>query len=130
MFYQLHCHEIVFFWNCTWNQIFRKKSHFEEKARKYPQMEYFGFYQKFISLIFFCFDVVWSFYYAAKTAFLRTILWLFPKNLAPCAMYYGSQFIVQFILNRQDCLTLSQPAFTCSKSTIETLEQGVKFVQS
>ena len=25
---------------------------------------------------------------------------------------------------------LSQPAFTCSKSTIETLEQGVKYVQS
>ena len=24
----------------------------------------------------------------------------------------------------------SQPAFTCSKSTIETLEQGVKYVQS
>ena len=26
--------------------------------------------------------------------------------------------------------TLSQPAFTCSKLTIETLEQGVKYVQS
>ena len=26
-----------------------------------------------------------------------------------------------------DC---SQPAFTCSKLTIETLEQGVKYVQS
>ena len=25
---------------------------------------------------------------------------------------------------------LPQPAFTCSKLTIETLEQGVKFVQS
>ena len=24
----------------------------------------------------------------------------------------------------------SQPAFTCSKLTIETLEQGVKYVQS
>ena len=80
MFYQLHCHEIVFFWNCTWNQIFRKKSHFEEKAPKYPQMKYFGFYQKFIALIFFCFDAVWSFYYSAKTAFLRIIFWLFPQN--------------------------------------------------
>ena len=30
------------------------------------------------------------------------------------------------------CLTYtgSQPAFTCSKLTIETLEQGVKYVQS
>ena len=26
--------------------------------------------------------------------------------------------------------TYSQPAFTCSKLTIETLEQGVKYVQS
>ena len=25
---------------------------------------------------------------------------------------------------------LTQPAFTCSKLTIETLEQGVKYVQS
>ena len=31
-----------------------------------------------------------------------------------------------FVLNK----TTSQPAFTCSKSTIETLEQGVKYVQS
>ena len=27
-------------------------------------------------------------------------------------------------------LGLSQPAITCSKLTIETLEQGVKYVQS
>ena len=27
-------------------------------------------------------------------------------------------------------LSVSQPAFTCSKSTVETLEQGVKYVQS
>ena len=27
-------------------------------------------------------------------------------------------------------LVLTQPAFTCSKLTIETLEQGVKYVQS
>ena len=27
-------------------------------------------------------------------------------------------------------LASSQPAFTCSKLTIETLEQGVKYVQS
>ena len=26
--------------------------------------------------------------------------------------------------------TASQPAFTCSKLTIETVEQGVKYVQS
>ena len=28
------------------------------------------------------------------------------------------------------CLNSSQPAITCSKLTIETLEQGVKYVQS
>ena len=27
-------------------------------------------------------------------------------------------------------LMINQPAFTCSKLTIETLEQGVKYVQS
>ena len=27
-------------------------------------------------------------------------------------------------------ITLSQPAITCSKLTIETLEQGVKYVQN
>ena len=27
-------------------------------------------------------------------------------------------------------LEYSQPAFTCSKLTIETLEQGVKYIQS
>ena len=29
-----------------------------------------------------------------------------------------------------EMLTLSQPAFACSKLTIETVEQGVKYVQS
>ena len=28
------------------------------------------------------------------------------------------------------CTIFTQPAFTCSKLTIETLEQGVKYVQS
>ena len=27
-------------------------------------------------------------------------------------------------------ISITQPAFTCSKLTIETLEQGVKYVQS
>ena len=29
-----------------------------------------------------------------------------------------------------DSLQLSQPAFACSKLTIKTVEQGVKYVQS
>ena len=34
------------------------------------------------------------------------------------------------ITSRMKRLSLTQPAFTCSKLTIETLEQGVKYVQS
>ena len=37
-------------------------------------------------------------------------------------------FVTNMIL--QKYLAPSQPAFTCSKLTIETLEQGVKYVQS
>ena len=32
--------------------------------------------------------------------------------------------------NCEQILVITQPAFTCSKLTIETLEQGVKYVQS
>ena len=31
---------------------------------------------------------------------------------------------------KMNSLTVTQPAVTCSKSTIETLEQGVKYAQS
>ena len=34
------------------------------------------------------------------------------------------------ILGHLDVATWTQPAITCSKLTIETLEQGVKYVQS
>ena len=37
----------------------------------------------------------------------------------------GTHFVLHIVYNRS-----SQPAFTCSKLTIETLEQGVKYVQS
>ena len=33
-------------------------------------------------------------------------------------------------LRLQECFLTTQPAITCSKLTIETLEQGVKYVQS
>ena len=33
-------------------------------------------------------------------------------------------------IGKEDELGETQPAFTCSKLTIETLEQGVKYVQS
>ena len=36
----------------------------------------------------------------------------------------------QFLKKRTLEARTTQPAFTCSKLTIETLEQGVKYVQS
>ena len=50
----------------------------------------------------------------------RTMSYLAPK-IRPL---FPKQSKIVKILN------LSQPAFTCSKLTIETLEQGVKYVQS
>ena len=43
-------------------------------------------------------------------------------------LYQGQnvEVLVKTVLN----LALIQPAFTCSKLTTETLEQGVKYVQS
>ena len=35
-----------------------------------------------------------------------------------------------FTASMQDITNVTQPAFTCSKLTVETLEQGVKYVQS
>ena len=43
-------------------------------------------------------------------------------------------FKINFLVHDAQCfylyLGLTQPAITCSKLTIETLEQGVKYVQS
>ena len=43
-----------------------------------------------------------------------------------------SNFSVMYILNTlfNALWRVTQPTFTCSKLTIETLEQGVKYVQS
>ena len=37
---------------------------------------------------------------------------------------------VLYIVSKLASEILTQPAFTCSKLTIETLEQGVQYVQS
>ena len=37
--------------------------------------------------------------------------------------------IVLINVKEMDFVSLTKPAFTCSKLTIETLEQGVKYVQ-
>ena len=47
-------------------------------------------------------------------------------NLAKISMTRGTPVNGQFQITR----TSTQPAITCSKLAIETLEQGVKYVQS
>ena len=47
-------------------------------------------------------------------------------NLAKISMTRGTPVNVQFHITR----TSTQPAITCSKLTIESLEQGVKYAQS
>ena len=42
---------------------------------------------------------------------------------------YMEQFVKLGKIDKSDDVS-TQPAFTCSKLTIETLEQGVKYVQS
>ena len=39
-------------------------------------------------------------------------------------------FMIESGINGGVAMITTQPAFTCSKLTIETLEQGVKYVQS
>ena len=58
------------------------------------------------------------------------------KNILKTDTYTFSNDQTTYIINHKfdcnkNCLVyLTQPAITCSKLTIETLEQGVKFVQS
>ena len=54
------------------------------------------------------------------------------ENSFPQPQFQIKDFNTRFRLNRNRYGggTSSQPAFTCSKLTIETLEQGVKYVQS
>ena len=40
------------------------------------------------------------------------------------------RFFVFILVPQEQNLELIQPSITCSKLTIETLEQGVKYVQS
>ena len=53
------------------------------------------------------------------------------KNL--CQRNHSYFFATKFDYSRLCCssvLIITQPAFTCSKLTIETLKEGVKYVQS
>ena len=42
----------------------------------------------------------------------------------------AKKFGINSVEHNNNIFDSSQPAFTCSKLTIETLEQGVKYVQS
>ena len=44
--------------------------------------------------------------------------------------FWKTNFILMIKFASSGILEVTQPAITCSKSTIETLEQGVKYVQS
>ena len=46
-----------------------------------------------------------------------------------CFRKYAFHMFCKSII-KHNKLSITQPAFTCSKLTIETLEQGVKYVQS
>ena len=46
------------------------------------------------------------------------------------ALCTNKRNVIQGMTVFYDFMVLSQPAFTCSKLTIKTLEQGVKYVQS
>ena len=51
--------------------------------------------------------------------------------LTPAANFYVKDVAEDFSFYLSNLAEyLSQPAFTCSKLTIETLEQGAKYVQS
>ena len=50
---------------------------------------------------------------------------LFGSIIARNAALYGRQNIQTFSIEQ-----IAQPAFTCLKLTVETLEQSVKYVQS
>ena len=59
---------------------------------------------------------------------LMLIKWLLPIlcKFQTSDFLHKRVYIIDFGHIKQD----SQPAITCSKLTIETLEQGVKYVQS
>ena len=65
------------------------------------------------------------FSHALKLNFVLQNLWtFFPNCRSFMTIAFGAYMKVK--KNRRT----SQPVFTCSKLTIETLEQGVKYVQS
>ena len=56
---------------------------------------------------------------------MTSSIYYFQQSVRPQSLYVG--IVPSFNLYK---LFATQPAFTCSKLTIETPEQGVKYVQS
>ena len=57
----------------------------------------------------------------------RFLLFCYPLFLNK---YLNTQVSINKMANGKNIKTSSQPTFTCAKLTMETLEQGVKYVQS
>ena len=63
--------------------------------------------------------------------FRRTLPWiLMVRQLRRCPFESFINFTVQNLKMSLLTFVITQPAFTCSKLTVETLGQGVKHVQS
>ena len=64
---------------------------------------------------------------------LRNLDWLFLEDqslVLIISRYIFSRIISSNLLRTFSMLSFLQPAITCSKLTIETLEQGLKYVPS
>ena len=63
-----------------------------------------------------------------------TLIYLLIQSVPNAKKSSDLEFLFHFVSGHSKAVSLiiflSQPAITCSKLTIETLEQGVKYVQS
>ena len=65
-----------------------------------------------------------------KNHFCFNVAFTLPLHLSPIHKDSLSKITFAKYYHYQETLKTNQPAITCSKLTIETLEQGVKYVQS
>ena len=62
--------------------------------------------------------------------YLKDLFLNLANDLAGKLTVAAKKFGINSIEDNNNTFDSSQPAFTCSKLTIETLEQGVKYLQS
>ena len=65
-----------------------------------------------------------------KNHFRFNVAFTLPLHLSPIHKDSPSKITSAKYYHYQETLKTTQPAIPCSKLTIETLEQGVKYVQS